>query len=207
MVLHESQSLLFEMQTCRSPEFIGFVATLIRDAFGGDGPAWQPYNLTRLYTKVERGLIRVDADEVTYPAHVILRYRIERELIAGRLVVADLPEAWNAGMEELLHITPPDDASGCMQDIHWYDGAFGYFPTYTLGAMAAAQLFEAARAADRDILPGIATGDFAPLLAWLHANVHAKGGLLGTDELIKAATGKKLGDGAFKRHLEARYLP
>src|SRR6185312_17049358 len=101
-----------------------------------------------------------DADEVSYPAHVILRYRLERGMVEGSLDPADLPAAWNAGMEELLGIVPPTDREGCLQDIHWYDGAWGYFPTYTLGAMTAAQLFDAAKRADPRILPGIAQGNF-----------------------------------------------
>ena len=206
MAMHESQSLLVEMQTCRSREFVGFAAPLMRDAFAGDGPAWDADNLYRLYTRVARGLIRVDADEVTYPAHVILRYRLEQAMIAGTLAIADLPAAWNRGMEELLGITPPDDASGCLQDIHWYDGAFGYFPTYTLGAIAAAQLFAAAKRSEPDIAPCIARGDFAPLMTWLRDNVHSKASLVTTDELMRQATGEALGTQAFKRHLEARYL-
>src|SRR6185437_1352085 len=126
-------------------------------------------------TRVERSLIRVDADEVTYPAHVILRYRLERAMIAGDLALADLPAAWRDGMRSLLGVEPPDDRQGCLQDIHWYDGAWGYFPTYTLGAMTAAQLFDAATRADAQIMPGIARGDFAPLLGWLRENVHGKG--------------------------------
>jgi carboxypeptidase Taq len=101
---------------------------------------------------------------------------------------------------------PPDDRRGCLQDIHWYDGLFGYFPTYTLGAMIAAQLFDAAKRADPAILPGIAEGDFTPLLAWLRANVHGKGSLLSSSELIEAATGKKLDAAIYRRHLTARYL-
>src|SRR3954454_8029593 len=136
MAVHESQSLLMEMQACRSPAFVGFLSGELRAAFGAD-PAFAPDNLQRLYTRVERGFIRVDADEVTYPAHVILRYRLERALIAGTLDLADLPAAWSDGMRELLGIVPPDDRLGCLQDVHWYDGAWGYFPTYTLGAMTA----------------------------------------------------------------------
>jgi carboxypeptidase Taq len=101
---------------------------------------------------------------------------------------------------------PPDDRRGCLQDIHWYDGAFGYFPTYTLGAMTAAQLFAAAKAADPTILPSLADGDFAPLLAWLRTNVHGKGSLLSTAELVRQATGRALDAGIFRRHLETRYL-
>jgi len=143
---------------------------------------------------------------MTYPAHVILRYRIERGLIEGSLALADLPGAWNDGMRELVGTAPPDDRNGCLQDIHWYDGAFGYFPTYTIGAMIAAQLFDAAKRADTAILPGIAKGDFAPLLAWLRVNVHAKGSLLSSSDLIVAATGKPLDAAIFERHLTTRYL-
>ena len=144
MAMHESQSLMVEMQACRSAEFVSFLAPLARDAFGG-GPAWEAENLLRHYNRVKPDFIRVDADEVTYPAHVILRYRLEKALIAGEMELAELPGEWNEGLKELLGITPPDDRLGCLQDIHWYDGAWGYFPTYTLGAMTAAQLFAAAK--------------------------------------------------------------
>ena len=206
MSLHESQSLLVEMQACRSRAFIGFVAPLLRRTFGGDGAAWQVDNLLGHYRRITRGLIRVDADEVTYPAHVILRYRLERALIADEMDLADLPGAWTAGMKELLGVVPPDDRDGCMQDIHWYDGAWGYFPTYTLGAMTAAQLFAAARAADPAIEPGIAQGDFRALMAWLRANVHEHGSRDQTDEIVAAATGRPLDTAAFKAHLRARYI-
>jgi carboxypeptidase Taq len=206
MVMHESQSLLMEMQACRSREFIDFAAPLMRQAFGGSGPAWDAANIHRLYTSVKPGFIRVDADEVTYPLHVMLRYRLERAMLAGELALADLPGAWNDGMRELLGIVPPDDALGCMQDIHWPDGAWGYFPTYTMGALAAAQLFAAAKKAVPGLLEGISRGDFAPLLAWLRANVHGKGSSAGTDALLTEATGAPLGTAAFKAHLESRYL-
>ena len=205
MALHESQSLLVEMQACRSREYLEFAAPLIRETFDGDGPAWTLENLYRLYTHVERGFIRVDADEVTYPAHVILRYRLERALIEGDMQLEDLPAAWNAGMEELLGIRPPEDRLGCLQDIHWYDGAWGYFPTYTMGALAAAQLFAAAKAAHPEIPASIARGDFAPLVGWMRENLHARGSSGTTDELLTAATGRPLGTEAFKAHLEARY--
>ena len=121
-----------------------FAAPRMRAAFGKDGPAWTADNIHRVYTRVAPGFIRVDADEVTYPLHIMLRYRLERAMLAGDLALADLPGAWNDGMRELLGIVPPDDALGCLQDIHWPDGGWGYFPTYTLGALAAAQLFAAA---------------------------------------------------------------
>jgi carboxypeptidase Taq len=143
---------------------------------------------------------------VTYPAHVILRFRLEQALIAGQLKVADLPAAWNEGMEQLLGIVPPDDRLGCLQDIHWYDGAFGYFPTYTLGAMTAAQLFDAADRALPDLEGDIAQGRFAPLLGWLREHVHGQASSLSTDELLRQATGKPLDAAIFKAHLRRRYL-
>lgn len=206
MVMHESQSLLMEMQACRSREFLGFATPILAEEFGGDGPAWHPDNVHRLYTRVARSLIRVDADEVTYPLHVILRYRLERAMLAGDLVIADVPAAFRDGMRDLVGIAPPNDKDGCLQDIHWYSGSIGYFPTYTLGAAAAAQLFAAARAARPEIPDALARGDFAPLLAWLRPNVHGKGSSKMTDEILAEATGKPLDTQAFMSHLKARYL-
>ncbi len=206
MVLHESQSLLIEMQVCRSRAFLAFVAPWLGEAFNGHGESWNADRLYRLYTRVEPGFVRVDADEVTYPAHVILRYRLETDLIQGRLEARDLPLAWNEQMQRRLGLTPPDDRLGCLQDIHWYDGAWGYFPTYTLGALAAAQLFEAATEADPAIRPGIATGDFKPLVAWLRTHVHGLGSLYSTRELLVRATGRPLDPASFERHLQSRYL-
>jgi len=209
MVVHESQSLLMEMQASRSREFLSFAAPMTREAFGAEAgdEAWQAENLFRLYTRVSRSFIRTEADEVTYPAHVILRYRLERALIGGDLPLRELPGAWNDGLKMLLDVVPPDDRLGCLQDIHWYDGAFGYFPTYTLGAMAAAQLFDAAR----KIIPGLPTaigrGEFKPLVDWLSENVHGKASYLSTRELLTAATGRPLDPAIFKAHLKARYLP
>ncbi|WP_019904696.1 carboxypeptidase M32 [Methylobacterium sp. 77] len=206
MSLHESQSLLIEMQACRSAEFCAYLAPLLREAFGGEGRAWDADNLHRLYTRVEPGLIRVDADEVTYPAHILLRYDLESAMIAGDLAVADLPGAFDRGMRDLLGLAVPSDRVGCLQDIHWPGGSFGYFPTYTLGAMAAAQLFRAAR----ETLPGISTdlaaGDFTALRGWLRESVHGRGSLLETDELLVVATGKPLGAADYMRHLRHRYL-
>ncbi|WP_332129951.1 carboxypeptidase M32, partial [Azorhizobium caulinodans] len=206
MSVHESQSLLMEMQACRSREFLRFAAPLMREAFGGEGPAWAADALWRRYTHVERGFIRVDADEVTYPAHVILRYRLEKALIADEMPLSELPAAWNAQMQELVGVTPPDDRLGCLQDVHWPSGGWGYFPTYTLGAMTAAQIFDAAKRADADILPGIARGDFKPLVTWLRANIHGQGSLYETDDLLTRATGRPLDASVFKAHLRRRYI-
>ncbi|MCG8546830.1 MAG: carboxypeptidase M32 [Alphaproteobacteria bacterium] len=206
MVVHESQSLLVEMLVCRSGEFYRWAAPLLRDAFAGDGEAWNPGNLHRLATQVAPSLIRVDADEVTYPAHVILRYRLEKAMLAGDLALADLPGAWTEGMRELLGLSPPDDRQGCLQDIHWYAGAWGYFPTYTLGAITAAQIFEAATVYNPEILPAVERGDFVPLMDWLRRNVHEKGSFQPTGALIEAATGRPMETAGFKAHLQRRYL-
>jgi carboxypeptidase Taq len=206
MAAHESQSLIVEMQACRSDAFLGHLGGELRQAFGGPAAPYGAANLARLWRHVGRGFIRVDADEITYPAHVILRFRLERALIGGTLEVADLPAAWNEGMRAMLGITPPDDAKGCLQDIHWHDGAFGYFPSYTLGAMAAAQLMKAARAAVPGLDSALGEGDMAPLLGWLRTHVHGQGSLLGFQDLLRAATGKPLDPADFIEHLTARYL-
>lgn len=206
MVLHESQSLLVEMQLSRGHDFMAFTLPQIKSAFNGQGPAWELENLQRLYLKVEPGLIRVDADEVTYPLHVILRYRLEKALLSGDLSVADLPGAWNSGMQSLLGITPPNDTMGCLQDIHWPSGAIGYFPTYTLGALAAAQIFQSAASGIEDFSEKIQDGRFEDLLRWLRLHIHSLGSSTSTDEILRAATGGPLGSAAFKTHLQARYL-
>jgi carboxypeptidase Taq len=206
MAVHESQSLFLEMQICRSPAFMAFAAPILREAFAGDGPAWTPQALHRRQTRVARSLIRVDADEVTYPAHVILRYRLERAMIAGELAPADLPAAWAEGLRGLIGIAPNSDREGCLQDIHWYEGLFGYFPTYTLGALIAAQLFETIAAEIPEIMDAIATGEFAPLLGWLRARIHARASLLPSEALIAEATGRPLDADSFERHLRRRYL-
>jgi carboxypeptidase Taq len=156
--------------------------------------------------RVRRSFIRVEADEMTYPAHVLLRFRLEQALLSGDLAVADLPGAWNDGFLLLLGITPPDDRQGCLQDIHWYDGAIGYFPSYTLGAMAAAQLMAAARRVLPNLDDGFARGDFSGLSTWLAQHVHGLGSSLGYNEILAAATGEALNPAYFEAHLTARYL-
>ncbi len=207
MAAHESQSLIVEMQACRSDAYLGWLGGQLQAAFApAPAAAFAPANLARLWRRIERGFIRVDADEMTYPAHVILRFRLEQALIAGDLKVADLPGAWAEGLQALLGIVPPDDARGCLQDIHWYDGLFGYFPCYTLGAMAAAQLMAKARQDEPGLDDALAQGRLAPLIGWLSEHVHAQGSRLEFDALIEAATGRALDPAAFEAHLTARYL-
>ncbi|MDD2794231.1 carboxypeptidase M32 [Acidocella sp.] len=203
MATHESQSLIIEMQAVRSDAFLGYLAPVLGNAFN---KPITPAVLRRRLRHVARSFIRVEADELTYPAHVLLRFRLEQALLAGDLAVADLPGAWNDGLHDLLGITPPDDAQGCLQDIHWYDGAIGYFPSYTLGAMAAAQLFAAARKALPALEAHLAAGDFAPLAGWLARHIHGQASRLGFNELLAAATGENLNPAAFQEHLTSRYL-
>jgi carboxypeptidase Taq len=127
-------------------------------------------------------------------------------MIAGDLTVPDLPGAWNAGLKRLLDVVPRDDGEGCLQDIHWYDGAFGYFPCYTLGAMAAAQLMQAARGQVQGLDEAFIRGDLSLLLAWLHHHVHSAGSRLSFDAILEHATGRKLDPLAFQAHLRRRYL-
>jgi len=207
MAVHESQSLLLEMQVCRSREFLQFAAPIIAHHLGGGtDSAWHADNLYLGSTQVNRGLIRVDADEVTYPLHVILRYELEQALFAGELEVVDLPAAWDEKMLRYLGRSTADNhRDGCMQDVHWYAGLFGYFPCYTLGAIMAAQLFAAAAQRDGRIVAGIAQGDFTPLLNWLRTHVHGRGRLVSPLDLLTDATGSPLSTSAFKAHLIARY--
>jgi len=212
MAVHESQSLLHEMQLCRGNAFLKLAAPLVREAFpeaaAAQPQAFTPENLARLATRVRPSFIRVDADEATYPCHVILRFEIEKPLIEGALEVKDIPDAWDAGMKELLGLsTKGNDADGCMQDVHWPEGLFGYFPTYTLGALTAAQLFAAARREFPDLDAWIGRGEFGALDAWLREHVWSLGSRYTTNELVERATGQPLGTAAFEAHLAARYLP
>ena len=206
MAIHESQSLSFEMQLGRSPAFAKLLAPLLRAQFG-EQAAFEPANLHRLMTRVEPSFIRVDADELTYPAHVILRYRIERALIEGSIEAEDIPALWDESMMSLLGVdTRGNYQNGCMQDVHWSAGAFGYFPCYTLGAMYAAQWFAAIRHGVPDLDARIAQGDLAPVFDWLRANIWSQASRWDTAVLATRASGETLNPLHFRRHLEARYL-
>ncbi len=206
MALHESQSLSFEMQLGSHPGFVARLAPLVRQAFG-EQPAFEAQNLHRLLTRVKPGLIRVDADEVTYPAHIILRYEIERPLIEGEIEVEDVPALWDAKMQELLGLdTRGNYKDGPMQDVHWPESLFGYFPCYSLGAMYAAQWFAAMRLAMPDLDARIGRGDLASVFDWLRDNIWLQASRWTTDELAQHASGEALNPAHFRAHLEARYL-
>jgi carboxypeptidase Taq len=206
LALEESQSLLFEMNLCRSRSFVKYLKPLLEKYLQVSGPEWQEDNLYRQLIRVRRSCIRMDADELTYPVHIMLRYELEKKILEGSLPVADLPEAWNANLEQRLNIRPATDVEGCLQDIHWAVGHFGYFPSYALGAVIAGQLNEAMRAAHPSLDDEVAAGHFGGVMDWLRDNVHGIGARLPVQELIKQATGKPLTAAAYLRYLETKYL-
>lgn len=206
MGIHESQSLSFEMQLGRHPGFLAQLAPRIAAAFG-DQPAFAPENLRRLVTRVKPGLIRVDADEVTYAAHVMLRYDIERRLIEGEIEAADIPPLWDAAMADLLGLDSRGNfGDGPMQDVHWPEAMFGYFPCYTLGAMYAAQWFAAMRRDQPGLDAAMADGQLSPVLGWLDRNIWQQASRWPTDELAQRASGEVLNPVHYRAHLESRYL-
>lgn len=206
MALEESQSLLLEMIVGRSRAFVTYLQPLLIKHFAVSGPEWEPAALLQRLTLVRRGLIRVDADEMSYPLHIQHRYEIETQLLAGELRVADLPAAWDAGMEQRFGTRPTTVSEGCLQDVHWALGLFGYFPSYVLGSVIAAQLWESMRAQVEDLDAQIARGEFEGLFGWLRDNVHGYGAKLPVKELIIQATGQPLSANALLRYLENKYL-
>ena len=206
LALEESQSLLFEMNLCRSRAFVDYLKPLLEKYLQVSGPEWAPDNLYRHLVRVRRSLIRMDADELTYPVHIMLRYELEKKILEGSLPVADIPEAWNANLEGRLNIRPTNDVDGCLQDIHWAVGHFGYFPSYALGAVIAGQLLEALRAERPSLAAEIAAGQFGGVMDWLRDNVHGVGARLHVQELMQQATGKPLTAAAYLRYLESKYL-
>lgn len=206
MGIHESQSLGLEMQMGRSRGYWEFLAPHLAKIFGRAGTSWSGENLYRHATRVGRGLIRIEADEISYPLHVILRYRLERDLMAQKLAVRDLPAAWNAAMQELIGVAPPTDREGCMQDIHWHLGMVGYFPAYAIGAVTAAQFTQRLRQDIPDLEDRLTRGDFFAYTAWMRDHVQSKACLSTPAQLIESVTGAKLSAAALKAHLTQRYL-
>lgn len=214
MHIHESQSLFFEIYVGRSRSFLTFLHPLILKHFvgspnGGEalGETWSLENLYNLFNRVQRTYIRVNADEVTYPAHVILRYEIERDLISGVIQTKDIPELWDQKMTAYLGLsTKGNYKDGCMQDMHWPAGAFGYFPSYSLGAMTAAQLFSSLQKVVPNLDQQLKIGNLTPLHQWLRGHIWSQGSLCTTNELLVNATGEPLNPRYFKEHVEQKYL-
>jgi carboxypeptidase Taq len=208
MAVHESQSLFCEKQIGRNPAFWEFVWPLAQYYLGDRHfEGWDLPDIINHVLNVEPGLIRVDADEVSYPLHVILRYELEQDLITEKLAPRDVPEAWDAKMREYLGLSCiGDPANGPMQDVHWPSGAVGYFPSYTLGALMAAQQFEAIQRHVPEIERDMARGDLAPLNAWRRKHVWERASFASTPDILRDATGAALSAKPFISHLERRYL-
>ncbi len=203
--IHESQSRLWENIIGRSLPFWKHYAPLLRAQYPGQLEHITAEQMVAALNRVQPSLIRVEADECTYNLHIILRFEIEVALIEGRLAVADVPEAWNARMKSLLGIDVPNDALGCLQDIHWSHGSMGYFPTYTLGNLYAAQLFEKIEADLPGVWADVERGDFAPLREWLRRNVHAVGRRMTAPELVRRVTGKEPSEQPYLAYLTKKY--
>ncbi|WP_341764147.1 carboxypeptidase M32 [Candidatus Tisiphia endosymbiont of Beris chalybata] len=207
MAIHESQSLFMEMQVGRSQEFCEFLATLLRDEFDFKGTEYTADNLYKLVTRVAPSFIRVDADEVTYPLHVIIRFELEEALINGELSLDDLPYYWNNKIQEYLGIMPQNDREGCLQDIHWPMGSFGYFPSYTNGAIIASMLMHQAQIKNGNIKTEIAQGNFSNINHFLNNNIRKYGSLKTTNKLVEDATGEeKIQPKIFLNYLKQKYL-
>lgn len=206
MGIHESQSLGLEMQMGRSRAYWEYLAPHLAKIFGGSGAAWSGENLHRHATRVARSLIRIEADEISYPLHIILRYRLEKDLLAGTLAVRDLPEAWRSASQALISVAPPTDRQGCLQDIHWHAGMVGYFPAYALGAVIAAQFTATLYRDIPDLDARVQAGDFFAYTAWMRAQVQSQACLYTPGDLIRRVTGAPLSAQALKTHLRQRYL-
>ena len=208
MAMHESQSLFVEKQIARSPEFWEWAMPHVHEKLGAEAMAgWELEDVLAHVHHIERGLIRVDADEATYPLHVILRFELEQQLIDGSLAPRDLPEAWDAKMREYLGLSTLDNMKdGPMQDVHWPSGAFGYFPSYTLGAIIAAQLWSAIERAQPNVREDMRHGRFVGLHEWRRENIWQQASKYSIPELIQRATGEKLNARHFQEHLTERYL-
>ena len=206
MALEESQSLLLEMIIGRSAAFLRYLLPLVQKHYTVSGPEWEFDNVYRTLTRVRRSLIRVEADEMSYSLHIMQRYDIEKQLLSGRLAVRNLPEAWSAGMEQRFGSRPSTAADSCLQDMHWALGSFGYFPSYALGLVIAAQLWEALRVQLPDVDEQLTRGEFAGVFGWLRENMHGYGAKLPVKELIKQASGQPLSANALLRYLQSKYL-
>ncbi|HEY6585430.1 MAG TPA: carboxypeptidase M32, partial [Gaiellaceae bacterium] len=204
MVLHESQSRLWENLVCRGRPFWAYFFPKLQELFPEqlsdvDVEAWW-----RSVNKVEPSLIRVEADEVTYGMHIILRYELEQEIIAGRLALEDIPEAWNAKMQEYLGVDVPDNGVGVLQDVHWSGGSFGYFPTYLLGTIASVQIWEAARADLPDLDAQMESGEFGTLREWLGDKLYRWGRRYPPEEMLERVAAGPLDAEPYIRYLKSK---
>jgi carboxypeptidase Taq len=200
--IHESQSRMWENFVGRSRDFSTYLQPLLKKYFASQKLAYSVDDLHKWLNRVEPNFIRVESDEVTYNLHIVLRYEIEKQLIEGKLKVAELPEVWNQKVKDYLGLDVPNDAMGVLQDVHWSHGAIGYFPTYTLGNLYAAQFFNTATQKLPKLKEGFSKGEFGPLLTWLRQAIHSQGRRYSAAELVKKVTGEELNPEFLKQHLE-----
>ena len=205
MTMHESQSLLIEMQITRSLAFKKFLSKLLY-SFGFKGNEFSADNLYTIGTRVNKTFIRVEADEVTYPLHIMLRFNIEQKLLDNSLQVEDIPSAWNEEYKKLFGMNVDKDSNGCLQDIHWYAGLIGYFPTYSLGALTAAQFANIIRLEIPNLDKDIEDGKFNNLTDWLRRNIHEKASFFSTNEILHQVTKSPLNAKYFKEYIANRYF-
>lgn len=205
MGIHESQSLFWERMIAQSKPFCQHYFETIRAAFPDNLKSATVDSFYRAINTCKPDFIRVEADEVTYPLHIILRYEIEKGLFDGSMQVDDLPHIWNELMQKYLGIQPPTDALGVLQDSHWSGGAFGYFPSYTLGAMYACQFYQTLLSEQPDTERNIAKGNFAPIKNWLNEKIHRQGRLYSPQELVQRVTGEALNPDYFVDYLKRKY--
>lgn len=202
--IHESQSRFWENQIGRSPAFWEFLKPKLSRRFRVFAP-YSPQEIWRMVNKVEPSLIRIEADEVTYNLHICLRFELEVALVEGKLRVEELPERWNKAMKGYLGVVPPDDARGVLQDVHWSDGSFGYFPSYALGNLYAAQFAEAMAEEIPDLWEKVGEGKFQEPLGWLREKIHRHGRTYWPEELCRRVTGKELSVEPFFRYVQGKY--
>ncbi len=205
--IHESQSRFWETRIGRSLPFWEFLLPLLAKHFPGRFEVVRAHDLLSHINQVKPSFIRVDADEVTYPLHVILRFEIEKELIEGTLQVDELPERWNSAMQNILGITPRNNREGCLQDIHWSMGAFGYFPTYTLGNVFCAELFYAFEQTHPDWADRVRAGDFSFIREWNYTHIHQYGRQYTSTELVERTTSRSISSKHYLNYLAEKYLP
>lgn len=205
--VQESQALLVEMILGRMPEFYQYLSPRVEGLFQKFGEeSMSADNLYKLKTRVKPGIDRKHADEVSYFYHINMRMKLERDLIGGRLSVDELPDAWNAETKRFSGHEPETHAQGCLQDVHWFVGKFGYFPSYTMGHMMAAQIYARMKKDIQNIPELVGSGRFLPIRDWLGTNIHAKGRLHRTDKLLEDVTGTRLHVSPLIQHFEDRYL-
>lgn len=205
MAVHESQSLFMEKQVGKSMEFCEFLSKLLSDEFNLKGQENSADNLYKISNRVTPSFIRIDADEVTYPMHVILRFEIEELLINGEISLKDLPKVWNDKMQQYLGVTPKNDSDGCMQDIHWHQGSFGYFPSYLKGAIIASQLMQTLIETNPNVKAEITNGNFNNINDFLNKKIRSQGSLKSTKNLLIDAVNSDLNADVFVKYITEKY--